>query len=206
MDQSIHDSVSKLQEDQAELKATVSQLAATVETVVGEWRKSKQTNWPVLISIAIPILGVIASFFLGWQKIIDLQNEVHLAPVLAQNAVSASDRNRLNSEVSELIRNTSEIKALSSSNAAHIAEQTGRLDRLQELAQSSKSEFSAFQAESKAKGVEIETQFRTGDNSKNIQVAEMLRLIGMLWQKSFPGVAFPEFHVPANVAQPNGGR
>ncbi len=41
------------------------------------------------------------------------------------------------------------------------------------------------------KFVEIETQFRAADQSRNVQFASQQRMDSMLWEKTFPGSRYP---------------
>lgn len=211
--ESIRQSVSALEKNHMLLKSTVDQLAdsvklltSAVSTLSEKWQQSKQTNWPVLIGISIPVIGIIAAGLSGWQKIIDLQTDAKISPVLAQNAISSTDRSRLNSEVSTLTADLSGAKSTVSANQAHLQDQGDRLDRLNSTLNETRSALASFQAESKAKGVEIETQFRASDYKRNSEWAETYRILGLLWQKAYPGTVFPEFSALSTVAQPNNGK
>lgn len=84
------------------------------------------------------------------------RHDSQLREVQAQNTVSADDRRVLTKLVDE--------------NKSAIAEM--------------REARAAFEASSKAQGVEVETQFASSENKMNASTAELHRLISIIWNKN----------------------
>lgn len=105
------------------------------------------------------IIGI-ATLLLGliggaW-VIIDLKSQNALIPVLVQNAISTKEREEL---MSEVIRHRSELAE-------------------------TRSEMSTEKARRTAELIEQETQFAAAENKVNASVAELHRILSVVWNKN----------------------
>jgi len=87
-----------------------------------------------------------------------------LTRVSAENAASIKDRDALHSDMA----------------------------RLEADLISTRTEMSALQAQVSHRFTEVETQFRGDSQARNIQYANTLRFLALLWNKTHPGETFPD--------------
>jgi len=94
--QHLSTSVARQEQRLSGVENAVASMAADFKSFTQSFNTSRETNWPMLISIAGLVLVIIGGL---WQ-IVDLKSQVALSPIQAQNAISVIERGELRREIS----------------------------------------------------------------------------------------------------------
>jgi len=165
----------------ARLEAQVGGLIEGQEKLSGEVRQildrlgsTGRTNW-ALIFAAISVVVAIVLPSIGMLAMFvsfSIQNAVN--PLESKAEVSIRDRDELHGSVGRLGE---------------------RLDRIE-------AETKASEAKWTEKQTEQESQFRSADQVRNLQIATQMRFVALLWQRTY-GDKFPDFLFNPAISQPS---
>lgn len=96
----------------------IRELGRTIEKQSGEWRtemrslanefaNSRRTHWPTLLSVFMALALLVGAAY----KIVDLQTQVTMSPVVSASAVSVAERTQLREDISSLSNQIFDLKA-----------------------------------------------------------------------------------------------
>jgi hypothetical protein len=159
-----------------QLRTELSPLRARIDEI-------GRPNWTLLISS----MSALAVLVTGIWIVIGLRIDATVSPVgLAVAATEATVK--YNTGVIHALEQTTTGLSASSSETRKDVENLKLVDNAsaQQLGESR-----ARGAEIKAKLIEIETQFCASDTVRNVNLAHEMRLLSLLWGKTFPGQHLP---------------
>lgn len=185
-------------EFQINSNVTRPEFESEIRPLRDEMARAGKPNWLLLIgsgSVAVAVLSA------GW-VLIGLQISVAIAPQsilmeqlksTQQTAISvaadAADHLRQDELALHSVQEAvSAGSALSRTDRASITERVGTLERMLNEGRAARG---ATDAKIAAELIEIETQFCSGDDVRNLIHANDLRTFAMLWAKTFPGSIMP---------------
>lgn len=169
--------ITKLEGEVEAIRPSLIRLEKGLEELNNRISQRERTNWPVLLTvvglflslvtifagIAIPSIGAFLLFtdLRSTNQIAQLRFQ-EIAPLTASAELSRRDRQELHNQFSMLMETVGEINS-----------------RERETT-----------AEFRAKLTEIETQFLSADHIRNLQYANNLRYMALMWEKLY-GQRFP---------------
>ena len=174
---------------------------------------SRQTNWQQLTAFFGAVVILIGG---GW-TIVKMNTEGTVSPIVSQlqlvqqSGKSLADTVQKISDIQQITR--SELAANSAGDSASRddrAHLNSSLDKLAALCAENEATMREHNATTREKLTEIETQFRSEDEARNIQWADMRRTMALIWEQAF-GTRYPSDisyypHIGQTVTPANSGK
>lgn len=164
-----------------------------IESMRSTFATSRAANWPLLISSLFLAFALIGG---GW-TIVKMHTEGTVSPLLAALQLVQQDEKAITANltrVSDVQQMTRTELAANGAGDAGSRDDRVHLNSAVDTLTKQTSENEATRREQNAtireKLTEVETQFRAGDEMRNLQWAEMRRTLALLWQKSY-GEPYP---------------
>lgn len=181
--------VTAFEDFRIETRTEIGEIKTFYATLAEKFNERRQTNWPTVLAFFTAAATIIMAAF----YIISLKTENIVSPVkqeLIQVKVLSETSQNLVAKNQEDI---SKLRAdLDTNNARDQVSEKDR-EKLNEAAVRRDEHLGRLDAEDQvlsAKLVEVETQFKAADQSRNVQFANQLRWDSLLWEKAF-GTRFP---------------
>jgi len=180
-------------------KATNTRIDSEVGPLHTKMDEIGRPNWTLLASLISISFVLIAGIWL----VIGLKIDSSLVPV----SLTVEDMKVAAATVAEVTKNNTEAVAAATQSTlvsrVDRAQLNSRVQVIEEQVATAQSDRRAAEARTSARLVEIETQFKSASVVANIQKDDTERLIGLLWNKVFPGSTLPPADYRPKLYQAN---
>lgn len=194
--------VKNIREEIAALASSTNEFRVSVEASIKGLAESLsqrgRPHWLILIGGATFLLTLMTGLLtIGWFTI--TQNvQLSLSPDKTNIASMRETQKAHDTQIDRILDMLQ--KQAEQSLQSSLADEQSRTDRAQlndrvkTIEQKQADNLAERKAETAAlaeRSAEVETQFRAEDRIRNVQFAENQRMIALLWNRAYPGVAYP---------------
>jgi uncharacterized coiled-coil protein SlyX len=197
-----------LQQQTTGIRQDVATLSAHVERLLTRFEESRKTNWP--------LFGVAATFVPVFTGLLIFVIQAYIssatAPLNTSLTALSVRMQSAESDIKDISKKADASTSKDEQSSTDRAKLNFQIHELEVATSENRSMIRSYEAATREKLAEIETQFRAAGNVENLRRADELRWTALLYEKAFgqrfPGITvfYPSLDGPPPLSSTNGSK